>query len=126
MADLEQQVAYWRDGARDDRDVARLLIDQRRLRHGLFLVHLSLEKLLKAHVCRRTGNLAPRVHSLPRLAQLALLSLTQEQMDLLADLNVFNIEGRYPDIALPPITENEAEDYARRAEELFQWLTERL
>lgn len=42
-----------------------------KIRHGLFLAHLALEKTLKAHVCRTTGELAPKTHNLVRLAEMA-------------------------------------------------------
>jgi HEPN domain-containing protein len=77
MINIEKQVAYWRDGAVEDWEIAQELIERGRTRHGLFFVHLSLEKLLKAHVCRHTQDLAPRLHNLVRLAELAALPLSQ-------------------------------------------------
>jgi HEPN domain-containing protein len=44
----------------------------------LFFAHLALEKLLKAHVCRATRDLAPRVHALLRLAERAGLMLPED------------------------------------------------
>ena len=74
----------------EDWEVAQDLLKHRRTRHGLFFVHLALEKLLKAHVCHSTNDLAPRLHNLIRLAGLAKLTLTQAQLDILADINTFN------------------------------------
>jgi HEPN domain. len=59
MINIEKQVAYWRDGAVEDWEIAQELIERGRTRHGLFFVHLSLEKLLKAHVCRHTQDWLP-------------------------------------------------------------------
>jgi HEPN domain-containing protein len=123
MIDIEKQVAYWRDGAREDWAVAQELVDGGRIRHGLFFAHLALEKALKAHVCRQTRDLAPRIHNLVRLAELAGLNLTQEQVDVLAEMNAFNIEGRYPESLTPPPTLAQARTYLTRAEEVFRWLT---
>jgi HEPN domain-containing protein len=72
MIDIAQQVAYWRDGAREDWAVAQDLMAQGRVRHALFCAHLALEKALKAHVCRQTNDLAPRLHNLVRLAEMAM------------------------------------------------------
>ena len=119
MIDIEKQVAYWRDGAAEDWEIAQELIARGRTRHGLFFVHLSLEKLLKAHVCRHTQDLAPRLHNLVRLAELAALPLSQTQVDVLAEINAFHIEGRYPDVLIPPPSQDEAEDYLRRAQEVY-------
>ena len=123
MIDVDKQVAYWRDGAQEDWAVARELIDLGRTRHGLFFVHLALEKALKVHVCRQTRDLAPRIHNLVRLAELASINASQEQIDTLAEMNAFNLEGRYPDLLALPPTPAEAQAYLARAEEVFQWLT---
>lgn len=107
-------------------DLAQDLIKRNKTRHGLFFAHLALEKLLKAHVCRQTQDLPPRIHNLTRLAELAGLSLDQTQVDTLAEMNVFNLEGRYPDISLTPLSKKEATSYLRRAEDVYQWLMSQL
>lgn len=125
MVDIAAQIAHWRAGAEEDWTVARELLDRGRVRHGLFFAHLGLEKSLKAHVCRETRELAPRIHNLVRLAELAGLGLQHEQLDALAEMNAFMVEGRYPDL-LPPPTIAEAEAYFARGERVFQWLIGRL
>ena len=107
-------------------DLAQDLIRRNKTRHGLFFAHLALEKLLKAHVCRQTQDLPPRIHNLTRLAELAALSLDQTQVDILAEMNVFNLEGHYPDLSVSPLSKKEAKSYLRRAEEVYQWLTSQL
>ena len=124
--DIDKLIAYWHDGAIEDWKVAQELINARRTRHGLFFAHLALEKLLKAHVCRHTHDLAPRIHNLIRLAEHASLPLTSEQIDILADMNAFNIEGRYPDSLAPPPSITEAADYLQRALEVYKWLINQL
>lgn len=89
-------------------------------------MHLALEKLLKAHVCRKTNDIAPPIHNLVRLAEKAGLFLNEEQLKLLAEANEFNIEGRYPELLLPQLSVNEARQFISRAEEIFKWLTELL
>lgn len=122
MIDIEKQIEFWRDGAHEDLAVARDLVHRSRVRHGLFFAHLALEKALKVHVCRVVRDLAPRFHNLVRLAELAELNLQSAQLDVLAEMNVFNIEGRYPDTLSPPPSQEEALQYMTRAEEVFQWL----
>jgi len=126
MIDVEKQVAYWRSSATEDWEVARDLIERGKVRHGLFFAHLTLEKLLKACVCRHTQDLAPRLHNLVRLAELAGLPLDEARLDLLAEMNVFGVEGRYPDLLVPPPTPDEARDYLRRIEEVYEWLMKKL
>ena len=126
MINIEKQIAYWRSGALEDWEVARELVERGRTRHGLFFAHLALEKLLKAHVCRHTRDLAPRLHNLVRLAKLSGLLLDEAQIDLLAEMNAFGVEGRYPDVSIPPPSSDEAKDYLRRAEEVYRWLMKQL
>jgi len=122
MIDIDKQISFWRNSAGEDLAVARDLVDRNRIRHGLFFTHLALEKALKAHVCRATQDIAPRLHNLVRLAELAELDTRPTRLDILAEMNVFNIEGRYPDTLSPPPSREEAEHYMAQAEEVFQWL----
>jgi HEPN domain-containing protein len=120
--DVDRQIAFWRGSAEEDMAVARDLVHRNHTRHGLFFAHLDLEKALKAHVCRATEDIAPRLHNLIRLSELAELHPQPAQVDILAEMNSFNVEGRYPDtLSLPP-SQEEAQEYMNRAEEVFQWL----
>ncbi|MCU0643268.1 MAG: HEPN domain-containing protein [bacterium] len=126
MVDVIKQISYWRSSAEEDWDVANRLITAKKVRHGLFFVHLAIEKVLKAHVCKKTLDLAPRIHNLIRLAELSSLELNPGQQDLLAELNAFNIEGRYPEWLLLPPTVAEAKAYLKQAKEIYQWLLNQL
>ena len=68
MVDIQQQIVYWQTGAEEDIVVAEELVASSRYRHGLFFAHLALEKMLKAHICKKTRSLAPRIHNLVRLS----------------------------------------------------------
>ena len=57
---------------------------------------------------------------------MAALSLNQTQTDIIAEMNAFSIEGRYPDSLIFPISQSEAQNYLRRAEEVYQWLMNQL
>jgi HEPN domain-containing protein len=122
MVDITKQVAFWRDNAIEDWDVARQLVDNGRTRHGLFFAHLALEKILKAIVCKQSQDLAPRLHNLSRLAELAALTLNTRGMEVLAEMNAFQIEGRYPESLTKAPSREEALKYMAGAEGVFQWL----
>ena len=122
MVDIPQQIAHWRDSAHEDWEVALDLMARGYVRHGLFFSHLALEKMLKAHVCKNTNDLAPKLHNLVRLSEVAGLESDERRLDLLAEMNAFNIEGRYPEQLTPEPSPEEARSYRERAEEVFQWL----
>ncbi len=122
MVDMGKQIQHWRNGADEDWAVAQELIKRNKIRHALFIAHLALEKTLKAHICRNTGELAPHIHNLVRLSEIAGLQLAEPQIDLLADVNEFNIEGRYPEMSMPALTRSEADDYMARIAEVLQCL----
>lgn len=67
--DVGKQVAYWRSGAAEDIETARLLLEHDRRRAALFFAHLALEKALKALVVKAPGDLAPFTHNLVILAE---------------------------------------------------------
>jgi HEPN domain-containing protein len=120
MVDNAKQIAYWKHSADEDFVVAGELVEKGRYRHGLFFMHLALEKLLKAHVCKRTGALAPKIHNLIRLAELGQLRIPEDILNAMAKLNEFNLEGRYPIVA--PLSRSETDNYMAMAKETFGWL----
>jgi HEPN domain-containing protein len=126
MTDIDKQIAYWQESAKEDWEVALELVSNNRLRHGLFFAHLTLEKMLKALVCKGNQQSAPKIHNLIRLSQIANMTLTNDQFDILADMNPFNIEGRYTDSLLIKITKEETQGFMNRAEEMFKWLIKQL
>jgi len=126
MVDISQQIVYWRDGAAEDWEVANQLVDGGKTRHGMFFAHLALEKILKAHICKKTEKLAPKSHNLVRLAEIAELQLKPQDIDTLAEMNEFSLEGRYPITFVSPPTKRESQGYMKRAKGIFEWLTQKL
>lgn len=126
MVDIDKQMAYWCAGTIEDWEVAGELINLGRTRHGLFFAHLALEKLLKAHVCRSLNDLAPRLHTLLRLAEQTDLVFAEEHLRFLARFERYQIEGRYPDL-LPEAPGMElARAEMQQAQEVFVWLKPQL
>jgi len=122
VVDIDHQVAYWRDGAREEWQVAEELLERGRIRHALFFTHLAVEKALKARVCRQTNDLAPRTHNLVRLAEVAGLHPGTERLRVLTRLNDFCQAGRYPETPGPTLTAEQARQHVADASEVFQWL----
>ncbi len=123
---VPQQVEYWRAGSEEDFAAALSLFERGHVRHALFFAHLSLEKLLKAHVCLASGQVAPRMHNLVLLSQRCGLTLDDSRREFLADMDRFNLSGRYPDAATPAVSKKEAEDILSQTHEVLKWLTQQL
>ena len=121
--DVEKQVAHWSKGADEAWEAAQDLIRRdRRISFGLFFVHLAFEKIIKAHVWRAKKEMPPHIHNLNRLAELAEIPMNADHKKVLAEINEFNIEGRYSDLLSPPPSFEEANLYLQRAEGTFLWL----
>jgi len=126
MVDAEKHIEYWRKGSEEDWEVAHELLGSGRVRHSLFFAHLALEKVLKAHVCRQTQDIAPRIHRLDRLAEIAGISISPDHKRILVRMNDFNLKGRYPEsLAILP-TLAEARGYLAEAQEAYEWLMKQL
>jgi HEPN domain-containing protein len=126
MIDLQKQIDYWRIGAQEDWEVASDLVERGKPRHGLFFAHLALEKILKAHVCKTTGDHAPKIHRLVRLSQLAGIETSPQQIEVLSQMNLYQMEGRYPKRIEPLLTAEDGESILRECRKVYQWLTKQL
>ena len=126
MIDVQKQIAYWRKGAIEDFPVGKHLVIEGNIRHGLFFIHLSLEKIIKAHVCNHTKDLAPRTHNLLRLIQLTKIVCSEKDLDLIADMNHYNIEGRYPDSLEELPSGEDVQFILHESERVFEWLLDLL
>jgi HEPN domain-containing protein len=120
--DVEAQVAFWRAGAEDDLAAARSLVKTAHGRQALFLAHLALEKMLKAHVTAQTRAVPPRTHNLLRLAALAGLELGTGRDAFLRAFGTYGVAGRYPDAEQAPLTGADACERLAQVEEVFGWL----
>lgn len=120
--DRDKHVEYWEASSKEDLDAARDLLERGHVRHGLFFLHLSVEKLLKGIIVAKTGELPPMSHDLQRLAELAELVPTSEQSSWLARLNMHCLEGRYPDTGVAPPGAEEAREILEKSIEGIEWL----
>ena len=124
--DISKQLSYWIEGATSDLETAELLIKNKRLLHGLFFCHLTIEKVLKAWVVKTTLDLPPKTHNLLRLYEKTNLSLSDEDIKLIEILMIYQLEGRYPEYypSLPGISFTD--NILSRTKILMQCLKEKL
>lgn len=126
MINIEKQLEYWKAGAKDDLDSAKILIERNRLLHGLFFCHLTIEKVIKAHVVKQTKEVAPRSHNLIFLSEKANLEFSDDEEIFLGILMKYQQQGRYPDYN--PIIPDKSKviDYLKETENLLTWLEKKL
>mgnify|MGYP001573493690 FL=1 len=96
--DIKEHIEYWLKSAAYDMETADTLFQNRKYDWCLFIGHLVIEKVLKAFYVQSKKEIPPKIHNLVRLAENTGISFTDEQLALLADINDFNIETRYPDL----------------------------
>ena len=126
MINIEKHIEHWREGSDEDFEVAGQLIRSNRIRHGLFFLHLSLNKMLKAFFCLHCKDIAPRLHNLVRLSELSGVSFEEKQIDFLSEMNPFNLEGRYPELWGAVSSQKEAEALLSETERTLKWLKNQL
>lgn len=126
MIDIKKQIDYWIKGAEDDLITASLLIREKRILHGLFFCHLVIEKAIKAHVVKTSGEIAPRSHNLIYLTEKAELELKDDTEIFLGILMKYQLQGRYPDYN-PILPDSlKVDEYFENTKTLLKWLKERL
>jgi HEPN domain-containing protein len=129
---MHTSTEYWVGLAQRDIHSARVLLAAGDTGNCLMLCQQALEKALKAHLQEMKGEPPPRIHNLIRLAALAGMEgvIPEAQLETLADLSPFAVEGRYPQ---PPLAAEAAGpdiglvgELLQRGEEALEWLLARL
>lgn len=96
---MKKQTEYWVTESEEDIFTAKILLRSGRLLESAFFCHLSLEKMLKAFIVERQDEIPPKSHNLLVLAKKSGIhkQIDEKTIDLLAEVQPFNIEGRYPE-----------------------------
>jgi HEPN domain-containing protein len=122
---MTESVKEWISRAEYDLESARTLLASKRNLHAFFFCQQSIEKALKGVIQFKTETLAPRIHNLPRLAEIAGLSGDPDRMQLLAEFSTFYIESRYPaeiDQLAAATTNADAQRAVKQTEDIIEWL----
>ncbi len=123
--DVKQNIEYWLKTAAHDMDVAETLFQNKKYDWCLFIGHIIIEKTLKAFYVRDKLETPPKIHNLVKLAESTELTLTEDQLTFLADVNDFNIETRYPDAKFSfyqTCTKEFTEGQFLMIKEMYKWL----
>jgi len=126
MIDINKQIDYWVNGAISDIETAELLINGKKYIEGLFFCHLTIEKIFKALVVKKTNQLAPKTHNLNYLYELAGVKVSDENTLFMSVLMKYQLEGRYPEYyPKVPLFET-GNDYLCKTKALFECLRQML
>ncbi len=122
----KRQIEYWINTAQDDLETAELLINSNKILHGLFFCHLSVEKAIKAHFVRCTGNVPTKIHNLSFLLEKTDLKLNEHQLLLCDKLMFYQLEGRYPEFYPKVPSKKDSEQLLKQSKELLLCLKKKL
>ena len=97
MINVAKQIDYWFITSENDIETATILITSKKYTEGMFFCHLSIEKIIKALIVKKTENIPVRSHDLFYLIGIAEIEITEEQSDFIQILMKYQLEGRYPE-----------------------------
>lgn len=119
-------ILFWKETAEQEWSSAQVLFTAGNYLNSLFMAHLVIEKLSKAHwVQDNVGDHPPRIHNIVKLWQQTTLQPTPAQEQVALNLNTFQLEGRYQDyqrIAYQRATESFTRALLQDVANLRSWL----
>jgi HEPN domain-containing protein len=128
---MDARVTYWIELSDYDLKTASVMLDGKRFLYVGFMVHQSIEKILKAYYVMKYNEIPPFSHRLSLLAKRVSVfeSLSEEQKDFMDLIEPLNIEARYPsnkEQLMKSLTEERCRDIVKKAEELHTWIKQKL
>jgi len=125
----QEQIEYWIKTAEHDLPTVDSLFNTGHYDWCLFIGHLVIEKILKAHFVNTNDAVPPKIYDLVILAKKSRLDLANEQWDLLERINSFNMEARYPEDKFnfyKICTKDYCTEHYTKIKDIYQWLKSKL
>ena len=126
---MRKDTENWVALADYDVETARHMLVTGRYLYVVFLCHLALEKMLKAHVTETTRTFPAKTHDLIYLIKKSELQLPQDMLEFIGKINTVSIPTRYPEDLQRTIQEYPrpvTENYLAQTELVVKWLKEHL
>jgi HEPN domain-containing protein len=120
-----KSVRNWIVSAEYDLETAEHMFNTGRYLYVVFMCHLALEKILKAHVELHEDKFPPKIHDLKVLLERAELRIPATLRSIIKELDHENIPTRYPENlnrALKRYTKQYCSKVLKQTEEALQWL----
>jgi HEPN domain-containing protein len=112
-----------------DIDTAQHMLRTGRYLYVVFMCHIALEKMLKAHVVEVTQSMPTKSHDLILLVKKSGLDIPGSHLEFLGKINNASIPTRYPEDlqrALDEYPKEIVRDYLRQTKEIAEWLKQAL
>lgn len=125
----KEAINYWIKSSEEDLQTAEDLFKTKHYHYCLFFCHLFVEKIIKGLIVKNTGENPLPIHNLRRLAQDSGVTLSDDQLKLLNEINEFNVKARYNDIKFKfykKATREFAKKYFEKSKEIYRWLKKHL
>lgn len=122
---IRKDTENWISLAEYDLETARHMLETGRYLYVIFMCHIALEKMLKAHVTEVEHTMPAKSHNLLYLLKKAKLDMPLKYFDFINMINTASIPTRYPEdlqTALKNYPEPVARDYLRQTEGIISWL----
>lgn len=122
---IRKDTKNWISLAEYDLETAQHMQKTGRYLYVIFMCHIALEKMLKAHVTEVEQAMPAKSHNLLYLMKKANLELPPEHFDFINMINSASIPTRYPEDlqkALKNYPKPIARDYLRQTEGIISWL----
>ena len=120
-----KSVRNWIAGAEYDLETARHMLKTGRYLYVVFMCHLALEKMLKAHVELHEDKFPPKIHDLKTLLERTGVEIPDALASIIKELDHASIPTRYPEdlkSILTSYTKEYCSGILKQTEETLQWL----
>lgn len=125
VTEVEKEIKNWLDSASYDLETAEHMLDTGRYIYTIFMCHLAIEKVLKAKAEEVTGEMPPKTHNLFYVLRISGISLSEDMLQFIGDINNLSIVTRYPkdfDEMLQTFSKERSEEILNKSKEVFSWI----
>jgi len=129
IENIEEIIDYWKDSSDQNYATMNNLLKSRDYSWALFIGHLVIEKLLKAHYVKNQKKHALYTHDLLRLSSKCGLKVSSEFEEWLDDISTFNLNARYDNYKQDfnkLCTKEFTAVWVQRIEKIREWLIQEL
>lgn len=129
LENIEKIIEYWKESSDQDYRTMNNLIKSKDYSWALFIGHLVIEKLLKAHYVKIHRKHALFTHDLLRLSSMCQIEISDEYEEWLDNISTFNINARYDNYKQDfyrHCTQEFTLTWIERIEKIRTWLIQQL